>query len=771
MAAFPLVFFLPFIAAALAPFLVRAPGAVWGLPLVLLLDFSLLAGFAPAVAAGEVVTGAVAWAPSLKLSLSWRLDGLSLAFALVIAGVGVLVAIYAAAYLPYDARRGRFFSVLMAFAGAMQGLVLADSFLLMFAFWELTAITSFLLIGHSPWREEARRAALQAWIVTGAGGLALLAGLVLLGLASGAQSFSELLASVERLAETPSLEPALLLILLAAFTKSAQVPFHFWLPNAMEAPTPVSAYLHSATMVKAGVYLLLRLQPVLGADAGWTTLLPIFGAATLLIGAGLALAQRDLKLMLAYSTVASLGQLVMLAGIGTEEALAAATLYFLAHALFKGALFMVVGVLDVAAGTRDAAVLSGWGRKLPLAFLAGALAAASMAGLPLTVGFLAKEELFLALSDAPAAATALTTAGLLGNAGLVAAAYLAGIRPFIGARQPGEGKRAATWGLTLGPVALAIAGIIAGLATGALHETFTNPMTSASYGAAADVTIGPIPHLGPPLLLSAAALALGLGLALSFGRWRSGWSNAARRISLLGPDRGYDTVLRGLILTAAGIANALQNGSMRFYLGVAFVALAGVLLLPLGLGPGWPPWPGLAAFALHEWATMLVAGFGLFAVAVARSRVVAIAAVGLQGFALAVLFLLFGAPDLAFTQFMIEILSVVILTLALTRLNLAPPDRRAPAERLFDLPVSAACGVGVALMLLAVTRLPFDAALSDFFNARSYPEAHGRNVVNVIIVDFRGLDTLGEIAVVMTAGLAIAAVMRIRRQMRAAGGR
>ncbi|HEV7254883.1 MAG TPA: hydrogen gas-evolving membrane-bound hydrogenase subunit E [Mesorhizobium sp.] len=771
MAAFPLVFFLPFIAAVFAPFLVRTPGGVWALPLILLLDFGLLAGHAPAIAAGEVLTGALAWAPSLRLSLSWRLDGLSLAFALVIAGIGVLVAIYAAAYLADDVRRGRFFAVLMAFAGAMQGLVLADSFFLMFVFWELTAITSFLLIGHSPWREEARRAALQAWIVTGAGGLALLAGLVLLGLASGAESFSELLPATGRLAETPLLEPALLMILIAAFTKSAQVPFHFWLPNAMEAPTPVSAYLHSATMVKAGVYLLLRLQPVLGSEAGWTTLLPIFGAATLVIGAGLALAQRDLKLMLAYSTVASLGQLVMLAGIGTKAALAAATLYFLAHALFKGALFMLVGVLDVAAGTRDATVLSGWRRNLPWSFLAGILAAASMAGLPLTVGFLAKEEVFLALSEAPVAATALTIAGLIGNAGLVAVAYLVGIRPFIGVQQPGEGKRAATIGLTLGPVVLAIAGVVLGLATGALHETLTTPMTSAAYGEPAVVTIGPVPHLGLPLLLSVSALALGLALALSFGRWREVWSSAARRVSLLGPDRGYDTVLRGGVLMAAGIANALQNGSMRFYLGVVFVLFAGVLLLPLGMGPGWPEWPGLAAFALHEWATMLVAAFGLFAIAVARSRVVAIAAVGLQGFALAVLFLLFGAPDLAFTQFMIEILSVVILTLALTRLNLAPPDQRTSAQRLFDLPVAVACGVGVIVMLLAVTRLPFDPALSEFFNARSYLDAHGRNVVNVIIVDFRGLDTLGEIAVVMTAGLAIFAVMRIRRQMRAAGGR
>jgi len=764
MDAFPLVFFLPFVAAALAPFLVRVPGGVLALPLILLLDLALLAGHGPAIAAGEAVTGALAWAPSLGLSLSWRLDGLSLAFALVIAGIGVLVAIYAAAYLAHDVRRGRFFAVLMAFAGAMQGLVLADSFLLMFVFWELTAITSFLLIGHSPWREEARRAALQAWIVTGAGGLALLAGLVLLGLASGADDFSGLLAGADRLAQTPLLEPALLLVLLAAFTKSAQVPFHFWLPNAMEAPTPVSAYLHSATMVKAGVYLLLRLQPVLGGEAGWTALLPIFGAATLLIGVGLALAQRDLKLMLAYSTVASLGQLVMLAGIGTKEALAAATLYFMAHALFKGALFMVVGVLDVASGTRDATVLSGWGGKLPMAFLAGILAAASMAGLPLTVGFLAKEEVFLALSEAPAAATLLTVAGVVGNAGMVAVACLVGIRPFIGVQQPGGGKRAATLGLNVGPVLLAAAGVVAGLATGALHRIVTDPMTSAAYGAPATVTVGPVPHLGLPLLLSAIVLALGLALAWSFGRWRGFWSSAVRRIGLLGPDRAYDAALRGTVLMAAGIIEGLQNGSLRFYLGVVFVLFAGVLLVPLGLGPGWPEWPGLAALTLYEWTTMLVAGLGLLAIAIARSRVVAIAALGLQGFAVAMLFLLFGAPDLAFTQFMIEILSVVILTLALTRLNLTPPDRRSAGEKLFDLPVAAACGVGVAAMILAVTGLPFDGSLTEFFNAASYPEAHGRNIVNVIIVDFRGLDTLGEIAVVMTAGLAISAVMRIRRQ-------
>ncbi len=324
--------------AVVAPALTRLLGgnAAWLLALAPLAVFMHFAGFIPEVAAGEIVTGGYIWIPSFNVSFSWLIDGLSLTFALLISGIGTLIVLYSGGYLKGYPDQGRFFSFILMFMGSMQGLVVSDSFLMLFVFWELTSITSFLLIGFDHGREAARRAALQALVVTGGGGLALLAGLLILWNVSGVTQFSLLLSFGDELKQSPFYLAALLLVLGGAFTKSAQFPFHFWLPNAMEAPTPVSAYLHSATMVKAGVYLLMRLNPVLGGTTEWQVLLPLFGVTTLVAGAALAVRQTDLKMMLAYTTMSSLGLLVMLTGIGLPYAIEAAVLYLVAHALFKG---------------------------------------------------------------------------------------------------------------------------------------------------------------------------------------------------------------------------------------------------------------------------------------------------------------------------------------------------------------------------------------------------------------------------------------------------
>ncbi len=335
--------FLPFFAAALAPLLTRALGhnAAWVLAAAPALLFFHFLGFVGDVSGGASLTGGVEWIPSLGVELSWYLDGLSLTFALLISGIGTFIVLYAGGYLKGHPHQGRFFSFILMFMGAMQGLVIADSFLMLFVFWELTSITSFLLIGFDHAREASRRSATQALIVTGLGGLSLLAGLIVIWSATGETTLSGLLGSGELLRASPLYLAALVMVLGGAFTKSAQFPFHFWLPNAMEAPTPVSAYLHSATMVKAGVYLLMRLNPVMGETTAWETILPVFGGTTLLVGAFLAIRQTDLKLMLAYTTVASLGLLVMMTGMGSDHAVEAAVLYLIAHSLFKGALFMV----------------------------------------------------------------------------------------------------------------------------------------------------------------------------------------------------------------------------------------------------------------------------------------------------------------------------------------------------------------------------------------------------------------------------------------------
>lgn len=425
---------LPFAAAAVAPALTRLLGgnAAWLLALAPLAIFMHLAGFIPEVAAGEIVTGGYIWIPSFNVSFSWLIDGLSLTFALLISGIGTLIVLYSGGYLKGHPDQGRFFSFILMFMGSMQGLVVSDSFLMLFVFWELTSITSFLLIGFDHTREAARRAALQALVVTGGGGLALLAGLLILWNVSGVTQFSLLLSFGDELKQSPFYLAALLLVLGGAFTKSAQFPFHFWLPNAMEAPTPVSAYLHSATMVKAGVYLLMRLNPVLGGTTEWQVLLPLFGVTTLVAGAALAVRQTDLKMMLAYTTMSSLGLLVMLTGLGLPYAIEAAVLYLVAHALFKGALFMVAGIIDHETGTRDLTKLGGLRRAMPLTFAIALAAALSMGGLPPFFGFLAKEEIYAALSGFDRRSMVFAALTILGNGLMFAVGFAIALKPFLG---------------------------------------------------------------------------------------------------------------------------------------------------------------------------------------------------------------------------------------------------------------------------------------------------------------------------------------------------
>ncbi|RVI87172.1 putative monovalent cation/H+ antiporter subunit A [Sinorhizobium meliloti] len=756
---------LPFAAAAVAPALTRLLGgnAAWLLALAPLAIFMHLAGFIPEVAAGEIVTGGYIWIPSFNVSFSWLIDGLSLTFALLISGIGTLIVLYSGGYLKGHPDQGRFFSFILMFMGSMQGLVVSDSFLMLFVFWELTSITSFLLIGFDHTREAARRAALQALVVTGGGGLALLAGLLILWNVSGVTQFSLLLSFGDELKQSPFYLAALLLVLGGVFTKSAQFPFHFWLPNAMEAPTPVSAYLHSATMVKAGVYLLMRLNPVLGGTTEWQVLLPLFGVTTLVAGAALAVRQTDLKMMLAYTTMSSLGLLVMLTGLGLPYAIEAAVLYLVAHALFKGALFMVAGIIDHETGTRDLTKLGGLRRAMPLTFAIALAAALSMGGLPPFFGFLAKEEIYAALSGFDRRSMVFAALTILGNGLMFAVGFAIALKPFLGPKvdTPRHAHEAPVL-LWIGPAILAAKGLSIALMSGLVHRFVTSPMASAVAGEPRTVTISLAPHIGVPLLLSVVTLAVGVVLFLNLTRLRAAMAVILADIGW-GPDRGFDQFIRGLVRFAVAATRRLQGGRLDNYMTVTFLLVAAVMLaLPLRYGefPRAPFFPG--DVPLHEFAIMAIAVLGLFAVVLAADRLTAIVSLGIQGFAVAMLFLLYGAPDLAFTQFMIETLSVVVLALVMTRLRLSPSDHRPLRQKLPDFTIALACGIGFGLFLLRVTGVPFDATLTDFFNLYSKSIAHGANVVNVIIVDFRGTDTLGEIAVVLVAGLSILSLVRLR---------
>jgi len=574
---------LPFLAALIAPWLTRRLGhnAAWVLALAPAAIFIHFLGFAGEVADGGVVTGGFAWVPSYNVSFSWLIDGLSLTFVLLISGIGALIMLYSGGYLKGDDQLGRFFSFMLLFMGAMLGVVISDSFLMLFVYWELTSITSFLLIGFDHTREASRRAAIQALVVTGGGGLALLAGLLVIWNITGVSQISLLLNYGDDVRASPFYLLALFLVLGGAFSKSAQFPLHFWLPNAMEAPTPVSAYLHSATMVKAGVYLLMRLNPVLGDTVWWETILPVFGGATLLVGTLLAVRQTDLKLMLAYTTVSSLGLLVMLTGFGSEHAIAAAVLYLVAHSLFKGALFMVAGLIDHEAGTRDVTRLGGLRKAMPITFIAAIAAAISMAGLPPFVGFLAKEEIYYALWANEPWALVFVAVAVVGNALMFVIGFAVAIKPFFGPLV--KTPKAAHEGpvlLWLGPLLLGLTAFASALLSPLTHRFISSPMASAVAGREEVVSISLVPHMGPALILSLVTVALGVVFYLMLDRLRAGMAWLLSAIGW-GPDRGFDQVISGLVGLSGSITRLIQPGRLDIYMTLTFLMIAAALIGPM----------------------------------------------------------------------------------------------------------------------------------------------------------------------------------------------
>jgi multicomponent Na+:H+ antiporter subunit A len=753
-----------FLLALAAPFFDRLLGRAGGWVLALV-PAGLTAWFAlrvPAVAAGETFREGWRWMPTLGVEFSFYLDGLSLVFALLVLGIGALIVVYAGGYLSHHPLRGRFQLFLLLFMGSMLGVVLADDAITLFIFWELTSFTSYLLIGFDHERERARWAALQALLVTGVGGLALLAGMVLLGQAGGTMSISALLARGEAVRADALYLPILLLILAGAFTKSAQFPFHFWLPNAMEAPTPVSAYLHSATMVKAGVYLLARLQPVLGGTELWWWTVVLGGGVTMLVGAWLAWQKTDLKQILAYSTVSALGILVLLLGVGTEAALAAMALFLVGHALYKGALFLVAGAVDHGTGLRDVERLGGLRRAMPITAAAAGVAALSMAGLPPLAGFLAKESFYESLLAAPRAGTWLFAAAMAASVLLVAVAAIVSLGPFFGEKREMLKKpHEAPPSLWLGPVVLGIAGLLAGLLPGAFGSWFIAPAASAAAGWRVDLSLALWHGLNPVLGLSAATLAAGFGFYAFRGRLRRAFAGLDAVTAATGPARGYEVTLDGMLSLAKWQTRFLQSGYLRYYLLMVIVSVVGLAAYTLAARHGMPPLALPRDVRFYEVALgVLILLAALMAVRT-RSRLAAVAALGVVGYGVALVYILFGAPDLAMTQFLIETLMVLLFVLVLYHLPRFQILSTEP-ERWRDLFVAGAAGALMTVLVLVATAELRNPHLSEFFAGAAKPEAHGRNIVNVILVDFRGLDTLGEITVLAVAGVGVYALLKLR---------
>jgi multicomponent Na+:H+ antiporter subunit A len=750
------------LASALAPAVHRALGKRAGVVLATVpaLLFAHFARFVEAMAGGQARDESWTWVAGLGIRLAFRLDGLSLLFALLVTGIGALVLVYGGGYLKGDPRLPRFYAAILFFMAAMLGLVLADDALALFVFWELTSVSSYLLIGFDHEQEKARKSALQALFVTGAGGLALLVGLLLLGEVAGTLQLSALGAQAAAIQAHSLYLPALLLVLLGAFTKSAQFPFHFWLPGAMAAPSPVSAYLHSATMVKAGIYLLARLNPALGGTDAWHYLVILAGTATLVTGAVLAYGQTDLKRLLAFTTLSALGTLTVLVGISTELSARAAMVFLLVHALYKAALFLSVGAIDHEAGTRDVRLLGGLAKAMPLTGFAVVASALSMAGLPPLFGYVAKELFYEAKYEAPRVGDLLVAASFVGSSFVAAAAALVAWRPFFGTRR-GTPRHAheAPPALWLGPVVLAALSVALGLLPDLLAVPLVEPAASAMRGEHTEIVLRPWAGMSPAFVQSLLMLALG-GVLYVAHDWALLRLEPLRRLAAWGPDRWYQGVMAGIVALAKAQTRVLQNGVLGWYLLVTIgttVALGGYALatrvgaVAVSLEPVRP---GEALVALAMAA-------GAVAVVRARSLLVAVAALGVVGYGVAVVFLLFRAPDLALTQFSIETLSVLLFVLVLRRLprirTLSPPS-----ERLRDGLVAAAGGVFVTALVLAATEAPHPTPLRDYFGAASLALANGRNVVNVILVDFRGFDTLGEITVLATAAIGVVALLRLR---------
>jgi multicomponent Na+:H+ antiporter subunit A len=752
------VFAVAFLAPWISRLFRRRAGLVVGLlPLGLTVYF---ASFTRRIQSGDALLTTQPWAPGLQLDLSFHLDGLSLIFALLITGIGFLIVVYTGGYLAGHPQIGRFYLYLAMFMASMLGLVLADNLILLFVFWELTSLTSYFLIGFDHEKSESRAAALQALIVTGAGGLCLLAGAVMLGQIAGTYSISDILARGDEVRSHALYRPILILILLAAFTKSAQFPFYFWLPSAMQAPTPASAYLHSATMVKAGIYLLARLSPALGLTPEWQYSVGLIGAATMVIGAALAMAQTDLKRILAYLTVSSLGTITLLIGLDTTLSMQAALVFLVAHSAYKGALFMAAGAVDHETGSRDASALGGLRHAMPITAAAAVLAGLSMAGIPPMLGFIGKELVYEAQLHARSAAWLFAGAGVAANILVGASTIFLVWGVFFGRPNPQlKAPHEAPPALWAGPAVLAVLGLFAGLFPGYLAA----PLISAGVGAAraqrAEVEMAAWHGFNFVLALSLITIAGGVLVYV----FRPLAVSAIMRLHApsIGPERSYGALLDWLNAAAKAQTRLIQSGYLRLYIFFVLASLA----VPLGYTlfskvnfDAAASWGDVRPQDITIVVLIIISAFGVVQTV---SRFAAVLLLGVIGYGVALIFILFGAPDLALTQFLVETLTVIILAFVLYHL----PRFRSRTEttsRIRDGVVAALAGGLMAILVLAATAVTPEKQATAFYAERSLPDAHGRNLVNVILVDFRALDTLGEITVLAVAGVGVFALLKLR---------
>lgn len=718
----------------------------------------------PTVSSGEVVEYSLNWVPSLGINLSFFVDGLSLLFAILVSGIGVLILTYANFYLSPKENLGKFFAIMLFFMGSMLGTILASNLIVLFISWELMSLSCFLLIGFWDEVEETRKAAIKALLVTGVGGLAMLAGFVILHLITGSWEIREILNDVDLITDSHLFGPALILIAIGAFSKSAQFPLHFWLPGAMAAPTPVSAYLHAATMVKAGIFLLARFSPVFSNSDLWLYFITPVGLFTMVIGAYMALRQKELKALLAYSTVSQLGLVIALLGYSVELGVIAAVFHVVNHALFKGSLFLVAGSIDHCAGTRIVKSLGGLAAVMPWTALFAGIAALSMAGVPPLNGFISKELFYEASLE-----------GLNWIVPIVAVlgalmTFVYSLRLFHGVffgRQTPDTEHAheACKGMLIPIGILSSLCVVIGLFPGLISGWLLEPAISAVLQHPVELHLGLWHGFELPLLMTVITISLGL---LVYWRLREFLRSQEGAESKWSVAYLYERWFLGFMIDGtAWIFNRFQSGYLRYYLMMISLFIMGLVGYTLVVKSDLT-FPGfsLNGIELYEYALAGLMIVAAIATVLARERVSAIIAIGAVGALVVVFWVLYSAPDLALTQILIEIISVVLFVLVFYHALPFAKPKMPRTTLLRDIAISVGFGALITVIMLTVIYdgTPFDSFLRDAYLANAHEVAGARNIVNVIIVDFRGYDTMGEITVLAIAAIALFCLHKLRKK-------
>ncbi|MBV1789388.1 monovalent cation/H+ antiporter subunit A [Marinobacterium sp. D7] len=758
----------------LVPLLTERAGrtsCAWATSLLPALSLLIVLFHAPAVLSGATLKSSLPWIPALDLELAFRLDGLALLFALLILGMGLLIILYARYYLSPKDSMGRFYSYLILFMTAMLGIVLSNNLIQLWVFWELTSISSFLLISFWSDKREARRGARMALTVTGAGGMALLAGILLIGNVVGSYDLDRVLASTIQIRNSGYYPAILILMLLGAFTKSAQFPFHFWLPHAMAAPTPVSAYLHSATMVKAGIFLMARFYPVLSGTDMWFLIVSLTGLITLLTGAYFALFKHDLKGLLAYSTISHLGLITLLLGMDTKLAAVAAIFHIINHATFKASLFMAAGIIDHESGSRDMRKLNGLWKYMPYTATLAMVAASAMAGVPLLNGFLSKEMFFSeTLHQSTLGALSWLVPVLATCGGVFSVAYSLRFihdvffngEPIDLPRTPHEPPRYMKLPVEILVALCLLVGVLPGYVIG---DLLNSASSAVIQGLVPEYSLAIWHGFNLPLAMSTIAF-IG-GLVIYYNR------KVLFQFQAQFPEADAKEVFEKLIqLLMAGcrwLNDRLENGSLQRYLMLMLLFTVALIVTPmmtLNQPAGDRPQLPLGGVEITG-AALLILG-ALATVIWHRKRMIALITLSIVGLIVSVTFARFSAPDLALTQLSVEVVTVILLMLALFFLPQRTPKESSPHQMMRDLAISALVGGMIGTLCYALMTRPLH-SISDFFLANSKTGGGGTNVVNVILVDFRGFDTLGEITVLGIAALGIFKLINRMRLFMPAG--